>query len=85
MHALILESFPVRREAAGSLPAVEILVADGAEILFYCDSDSTGTGTCHFGILPVASFHQGLTHPSLSWHKPQSLQGGANSRVRFWP
>lgn len=85
MHALILESFPVRQEAAGSLPAMEILVADSFEILFYCDSDNTGTGKCHFGILPVASFHQGLTHPSLSWHKPQALQGNAGSRVRSWP
>lgn len=38
---LILESFPVKQEAAGSLPGMEILVADSSETLFYCDSDNT--------------------------------------------
>ena len=82
---LILESFPVEQEAAGSLPGMEKLVADTFEILFYCDSDNTATGKCHFGILPLASFHQGLTHPSVSWHKPQALQWNADSLVRSWP
>ena len=79
-----LESFPVKQEAAGSLPGLEILVADSSETWFYCDSESSALASV-FWNSPFSLFPPG-PYPALSeLAQAPGPAGDAHSRVRSWP